>query len=241
MVERAVKSVKELFDRVYSGLKLDLFGYETAFQWVANELNNLPICLGSRYQNLDSADLITPNRLVLGRSNRRAPTGYPRLEYPSRQIAQLDMVARACWKVWLTEKIQNYIPQPPKWHQTSRQPEVGDIIVFLKADKEATLGRTIWRLGRIIKLKMSGDGVCRSVDIEYQNSTEETRRTTYRSIRKIAILHREGDLELIERINAAQKKANQAMIIQMVRSSSGEPAVPPAKELEDEFNPGSSQ
>ena len=241
MVERAVKSVKELFDRVYSGLKLDLFGYETAFQWVANELNNLPICLGSRYQNLDSADLITPNRLVLGRSNRRAPTGYPRLESPSRQIAQLDMVARAWWKVWLTEKIQNYIPQPPKWHQTSRQPEVGDIIVFLKADKEATLGRTIWRLGRIIKLKMSGDGVCRSVDIEYQNSTEETRRTTYRSIRKIAILHREGDLELIERINAAQKKANQAMIIQMVRSSSGEPAVPPAKELEDEFNPGSSQ
>ena len=66
-VERSIREIKKLFFSVYRGIKLDVLGFETAFAWVSNELNNLPICLGSRYKGIDNLDLITPNRLIQGR------------------------------------------------------------------------------------------------------------------------------------------------------------------------------
>ena len=231
LVERAVLSVKTLYNNVYKGLKLDLYGYETAFQWIASELNNLPMCLGSKYENLGRADLITPSRLMFGRSSKRAPMGYPRLEDKSRQINQMDLVAKAWWNVWLTEKLENFIPQPPKWFKTSRQPEVGDIVIFLKMDKETRLGDTLWKLGRVKELKPSNDGISRSVVLEYNNANEEVYRTTHRNVRKIAILHREGDVELVERLNRAQKESNVMMVLKQMRVDRGEETSPPVFDL----------
>ena len=47
-VERSIREVKKLFDTVYRGVKMDIMGYETCFAWISNELNNLPLCLGSK-------------------------------------------------------------------------------------------------------------------------------------------------------------------------------------------------
>jgi hypothetical protein len=64
--ERSIREVKKLFDTVYRGVKMDIMGYETCFAWISNELNNLPLCLGSKYRDLGSLDLLTPNRLIHG-------------------------------------------------------------------------------------------------------------------------------------------------------------------------------
>jgi hypothetical protein len=53
-VERSIREVKKLFDTVYCGVKLDIMGNETCFAWISNELNNLPLCLGSKYRDLQS-------------------------------------------------------------------------------------------------------------------------------------------------------------------------------------------
>ena len=223
VVERAVQDVKKLFYQVFQGLKLDLFAYETAFAFVANELNSLPICLGSKYEGLEHTDLITANRLVLGRNNKRAPVGYPRIESKSRQIEQMDRVHKAWWKVWKNEKLVDHIPHPPKWFTNSRPPEVGDIVVYLKQDKDVTLGDTLWRLGRIVEVIGSeGDGKVRSVKIEYSNPKEEVYRYTHRSARKVAILFREGELEMTEMLNAAARKGNQ-LFIKHMRMPGGPP------------------
>ena len=207
MVERSVQEVKKLFNRVFVNLRLDSLSYETAFQFAANELNSLPICLGSRYKNLDHTDLITPSRLILGRNNRRAPAGYTRVESFSRQVQDLDNVYRSWWKVWKQERLAEYIPRPNKWTRTSREPEVGDIVVYLQEDKEVTLGKTLWRLGRVAKVVTSADNGKRQLNIQYKNATEEKFRDTWRSTRKVAIIHREGDLEMLVELNKAAEEA----------------------------------
>ena len=56
-VESSIREIKKLFTTVYRGIKLDILGFKTAFAWISKELNNLPICLVSRYKKMDNLDL----------------------------------------------------------------------------------------------------------------------------------------------------------------------------------------
>jgi hypothetical protein len=47
----------------------------------------------------------------------------------------------------------------------------------------------------------------RTVIIEYKNAQENKFRTTRRSVRKVAVLHREDELELVQELNAAAREA----------------------------------
>ena len=208
IVERSIKEIKKLFQVVYGGIKLDILSYETAFNWTANELNNLPVCLGSRYQNLEHTDLITPSRLIHGRNNRRAPSGFCRMDSPSRLLDQMKMVFDSWWEAWKTEKILDYIPQPSKWFASSYEPKPGDIVIFMKDEKDKVLGEPLWRTGRITSVVRSKDDKVRTIIIEYKNAKETVFRETRRSVRRVAVLHKEGDLELVEELNRASRQAN---------------------------------
>jgi len=209
MVERSIREVKRLFQTVYGGLKLDIMSYETAFTWVANELNNLPICIGSKYKNLEHTDLITPSRLIFGHTNRRALSGCCSLGKPSLILQQMEDVFKAWWSTWRDEKLCDFIPQPNKWMKTSYEPRIGDIVVFLKQDQDQVMGEPIWRTGRIVQIENStSDGKVRVVIIEYRNSGEQGFRTTRRSVRKIAIVHKEDQLELIDELNQAARASD---------------------------------
>ena len=205
-VERSVLEVKRLLNQVCAGIKMDIMSYETAFSWIANELNNFPICLGSRTAKLDQIDLITPSRLLHGRNNRRSLAGPVKINVPSRLMKQIEIVEAAWWKVWQTERIIEFIPQPPKWKESTGVVNEGDVVIFLKTDKEISLGGPVWRIGRIREVEKSKDGVSRTVCIEYRNNSESTFRSTRRSIRKIAILHSENSIELVDQLNQAYKE-----------------------------------
>ena len=208
MVERSIREVKKLFYTVYANVKLDVLGFETAFNWVSNELNNLPICLGTRYRNLDHLDLLTPNRLIHGRANKRALSGCCMIGTPSAMLSRMHQVFESWWRAWYDEKLSDYIAKPAKWLRSDENVRVGDIVVFLKTGEEQVLGQPIWRVGRIRETEVSEkDGRVRTAVIEYKNAQETVFRTTRRSVRKLAVLHREGDLELVQEINAAAREA----------------------------------
>ena len=118
-VERSILEIKRLLDQMYTGLRLDIMSYETAFCWIANELNSFPLCLGSRTTKIDQLDLITPARLLHGRNNRRSLAGPVKLDVPSKLMKQIEMVEDAWWKVWQTERIIEFIPQPRKWKESA--------------------------------------------------------------------------------------------------------------------------
>ena len=201
MVERSIKEIKRLLNKVYGGLKLDIL--ETCFAWIASELNNLPICIGSRVDNLDHVDLITPSRLLLGRNNRRALGGFASVATPSRLIVQMEKVYQVWWKVWKEEKLVDFIPQPSKWRRTNDQLRIGDIVIFLKSDVENRLGDPVWRIARVRSVETSEDGLARSAILEYRNPSEKVIRTTNRSVRTVVVVHREGELDLYQSLEQA--------------------------------------
>ena len=49
---------------------------------------------------MDNLDLITPNRLIQGRANKRAMSGPCSIENPTKIIEKMDDVFDAWWRVW---------------------------------------------------------------------------------------------------------------------------------------------
>ena len=210
--ERAIKDVKKIFYSTYENLRLDIMGYETAFSWVCNEINNMPICLGTRYRDLENLDLITPNRLTLGRNNRRSLSGCAKISTPSRMMKQMSSVYEGWWTAWKQEKIICFAPQPKKWNNTSYSPKVGDIVAFQKDTQ--VYGEPVWRIGRIIEAEKRSDQHARKLVIQYKlgNTDTEVRKlkfkTVNRSTRQVAVIHEEGNLELVDALNQAAKEAD---------------------------------
>jgi hypothetical protein len=73
-VERSIREIRKLFDVVFlcPKYKLDILSFESAFCYVSNELN---ICQTGDFKDLSELDVLTPNRLILGRNNRRSMSG----------------------------------------------------------------------------------------------------------------------------------------------------------------------
>ena len=104
--------------------------YETAFSFIANELNNVPLCLARNSPlTVDHLDIISPNRLLLGRNNNRALTGYATVGKPSRLLQQLESVYKSWWGIWYHQKISDFIPKRKKWSKHEGEVKVGDIVV----------------------------------------------------------------------------------------------------------------
>ena len=72
-VERKIREVKKSVRINVQNDRLSIVQWETLMQQVANSINNLPIGLKKRSQCLENLDLITPNRLILGRNNDTSP------------------------------------------------------------------------------------------------------------------------------------------------------------------------
>jgi hypothetical protein len=210
-VERSIREIKKLFDTVYKGVKLDLLGFETAFAFVSNELNNLPLCIGSKYRDLDNLDLITPNRLIQGRANKRAMSGPCTVDKPSKMLEKMHQVFEAWWQAWYKERLTDFVVQPPKWLRSDPNLKVGDIVIFQKKGQEQVLGSPIWAVGRVEEAAVSkSDGKVREIVIQYRNPGESKFRTTRRAARSVALLSREEDLDLMQELNAAARAADRA-------------------------------
>ena len=111
--------------------------------------------------------------------------------------------------MWEAEWLVNLIPKPSKWMTGDPDVKVGDICVFLKDGKEAALGATPWRTGKVDSVVVSEkDGVIRSMTLKYQNPGEAVFRYTKRSVRTAAVIHREGVLDLLGELSLASVEAN---------------------------------
>jgi hypothetical protein len=62
-----------------------------------NELNNFPICQGPNFKDLSELDVLTPNRLLLGRNNRRSMSGPCTVDSKSRMLEAIEAVIQAWW------------------------------------------------------------------------------------------------------------------------------------------------
>ena len=135
-VERKIKHVKESFSKCIYNNRLSIIEWETLGDQVANSINNLPIAIGNIVQGLENIDILTPNRLMLARNNDRCPIGTLTVTEDIGKIVKRNTDVYNTWfKCWLISYVPTLILQP-KWYQSDRDPKIGDVILFLKSEKE---------------------------------------------------------------------------------------------------------
>ena len=79
-------------------------------------------------------DLLTPNRLRLGRNNERSPKGQMvTLAHPDKILQANESAFNSWFEVWLLCHVPKIFSQE-KWFESDRQPRKGDIVLFLKQE-----------------------------------------------------------------------------------------------------------
>ena len=197
-VERKIRHEKESFEKHLHGHKLTAIDWATLGYQIANAINNLPIGLGTVCRDLENIDLVTPNRLLLGRNNSRSPMGTLKLSYDVlKLIEQNDNIFRVWFQAWLVSCAPNLMHHP-KWYHSDKDLKVGDVVLFLKSEKEF---EKLYQYGMIHELKVGRDGKIRKVVVEYQNYEEKTKRRVPRGTREIVVINPVGELGLIRELN----------------------------------------
>ena len=164
----------------------------------------MPIGLGNKCELLESLDILTPNRLILGCNNNRAPTAPLELSNDFRRIIEGN---NDIFMVWFKEWLIGYVPslvQKPKWFDSDRNISVGDVVLFLKAEKEF---ERQYQYGIVSTVVTGRDGIIRVVEIEYQNHAEKVRRTTRRCVRDIVVIHPVEELGLSKELDDLAREA----------------------------------
>ena len=82
-----------------------------------------------------------------------------------------------------------------KWFRSDEELKVGDVVLFLKSDKVL---ETHYQYGLVKEVYKSRDGKVRKADIEYQNHTENTKRTTMRGVRELVVINRADEVSIDE-------------------------------------------
>ena len=102
-VERKIRHVRE-------SKQLSIIQWETLGNQIANSINNMPIALGNIVHNLGNLDILTPNRLILGRNNDRCPVGAVTVTSDVKKIINTNVNVFEVWfKCWLLSCPHTYV------------------------------------------------------------------------------------------------------------------------------------
>ena len=185
-VERKIQQIKRSLEKTFDKSRLSILQWETMGQQVSNSINNLPIGIGNKVESLDTLDILTPNRLILGRNNCRGPVSPLALTDDYRGIIESN---KNIYESWFKEWLVNYVPtlvRQPKWFVSERNIRVGDVVLFSKSDKEF---EKVYQYGIVLTTFESKDGLIRVVEVQYQNFKENVKRTTKRCVRELVVIH----------------------------------------------------
>ena len=130
--ERKVKTLKEVMIRTVHFARLSVLEWETLCAEISNSINNLPIAIGNETKDLESLDLLTPNRLRLARNNTRGPFGPLEVTDKLEKLMKLKTdTFQSWWETWLVSAVPKLMPSP-KWFDADRDVQQGDVVLFLK-------------------------------------------------------------------------------------------------------------
>ena len=164
-VERKIRQIKKSLQINLQNERLSVIQWETLMQQISNSINNLPIGVKNKVEALENLDIITPNRLILGRNNDRCPNAPLEISNDYKKIIQTNA---DIFKTWFRAWLISYVPtlvERPKWHKTDREVKIGDIVLFLKSDREYDLQ---YQYGIVSAIFHSKDGYVRRIEIEYR-------------------------------------------------------------------------
>ena len=210
-VERRIRHVRESIEKSASLERLGILQWETVSASIANTINNLPLALGNKKGSFEVSDLITPNRLLLGRNNDRCPDSpLSVINDYDKIIAENSKIFQSWFECWLISHVPKLIAQP-KWFKSDRDLKEGDIVLFLKQDSELC---STYQYGMIQSVEVGRDGKIRKVHVKYRNHSENTDRFTYRSTRSLVMIHPVEEITVMQELGQIASKVDAALMIE---------------------------
>jgi hypothetical protein len=166
--------------------------WETVFAKMVNALDDIPIAKGNSSNVSDIGfEILSPNRLKMGRNNYRSLHIDGRLVDTSIPSSLLDKNRKimSIFFQTLIDRLHFLNLKPKKWTQTDdRTPILCDIVMFVFNESNAG---TDWKLGKVIEVQD------RKVRIMYSAKSEikaiPSKKFVWRSFRQVSILFSESD------------------------------------------------
>ena len=204
-VERKIQEIKKSIENILSKERLSVLQWETVASIIGNSINDLPLALGNVVSNFETMDLLTPNRLKLGRNNSRSPLGNAIITTDFQQMLETNKTIFNSWfENWLMHHVPKLINKP-KWFETSYHLKEGDIVLFLKHD--SVLSST-YQYGMVKSVETGKDGIIRKANIRYRNFNEHFDRETFRSVRQLVMIHPIDELNLTQELGEVARTAD---------------------------------
>ena len=196
-VERRIRHIKESLAKAMMNQRLSVLQWETIAGIIANSINNLPLALGNIKGDFEAMDLITPNRLLLGRNNDRCPIGPMRAtDDPKRMLLVNQKIYEAWFENWLLSHVPKLMEQP-KWFRDDRDLKVGDIVLILKHESEIS---NKYQYGIIEDIEVGRDLKIRKINVRYRNANQEFDYITFRSARSIVVIHPVDEVSIMQHL-----------------------------------------
>ena len=189
--ESKVKALKVMLKKlsVTTQVCQTMIAWETSFQKIANQLDNLPIAKSVSTSLYDqSSEILTANRLKLGRNNFRSPEGNMLLTNSPSSLLERSRLVNEQWYSIFKDWIHHLIPKP-KWFK-SELVRVGDICLFLYEDGNQPK-LWVWKLGKVVSMPTK-----RKLTIGYFIPSSDKIKTVLRCPRQISIIFSETDLAI---------------------------------------------
>ena len=80
---------------------------------ISNAINDLPLAMGNLVSDFENMDLITPNRLRLGRSNDRSPVSPMKVTRNYQKMLEENKKIYNIWfEAWLASHVPKLMDQP---------------------------------------------------------------------------------------------------------------------------------
>ena len=161
-VEALIKSCKKAISFSMNDQRLTPFEFSAVLYEAANLLNERP--LGTLSGGDSELSVITPNSLLLGRSQAKNPGGWQPSSSTLRRFQLVQDITDSFWTAWRETVAPSLITQS-KWHTERRNLQVGDVVLVLK---DSVL-RGEYRLARVKQVYPDSSGTVRKVTIAYKN------------------------------------------------------------------------
>ena len=196
-VERNIQHVKTAMNKELEHRRLSVIQWETLGDQIANCVNDTPLAIRYVPKDVEQMDLLTPNRLMLGRNNERSPACPLCVSNDAEKIiTQNANIMRAWFECWLISHVPKLMEQP-KWFNSDTDLKVGDVVLFLRKEREFAGN---YQYGLVKSVEVGRDQKIRSVILEYQNHSESIKRETRRAVREIVVIHPVDELGIIREL-----------------------------------------
>ena len=213
-VERRIRHVKESLEKNISNQRLSILQWETISAEISNAINDLPIALGNIVGNFEQMDLITPDRLRLGRNNDRSPVSPLKITGSTQKIIEENKKIFNSWfEAWLTSYVPKLMHQL-KWFRSDRDIKICDVVLFTK--KEGSIS-SIYQYGMVHEIEPSRDGLIQRVVVKYRNHNESVDRFTTRAVRELVLIHPIDEVHLMEELGKMSTTDNLVLVMNQIR------------------------